>query len=154
MFFARTFFSSVSARAVSFFSRSKFLKLLFCWTSCIALTNLPYNSSRSLCVYIIEKTKNRSCLSTANILITLTKRQKKHSKLFHILNAQKCTWTGSSLFHKLIIFVGGLVLLIGAPVNYFEYHIFEKNFWTSQALGVLNVEYFYFVKPTLIHQRE
>lgn len=56
----RTFFSSVSARAESFFSKSKFLKLLFCWTSWIALTNLPYSSSRSLWVYKHDKQTNKN----------------------------------------------------------------------------------------------
>ena len=46
-----SFFSSVSARAPSFFSSNRFLKLLFCWTSCIALTNFLYSSSLSSCVW-------------------------------------------------------------------------------------------------------
>ena len=45
-----SFFSSVSARAPSFFSNKRFLKLLFCCTSWIALTNFRYNSSRSFCI--------------------------------------------------------------------------------------------------------
>lgn len=45
-----TFFSKVSAKAANFFSKSRFLKLVFCWTSWIAFTNLPYNSSLSLWV--------------------------------------------------------------------------------------------------------
>ena len=55
-----SFFSSVSARADSFFSNSRFLKLLFCCTSWIALTNLRYRSSLSSWVWknkeLFEKT--------------------------------------------------------------------------------------------------
>ena len=58
--FMRTFFSSVSAKAVSFFSSKRFLKLLFCCTSWIALTNLLYNSSRSPCV-CSKRCRNTSC---------------------------------------------------------------------------------------------
>lgn len=43
-----SFFSNISAKAPSFFSSNRFFKLLFCWTSCTALTNLLYNSSRSV----------------------------------------------------------------------------------------------------------
>lgn len=70
LFLVSTFFSSVSAKAASFFSSSKFLKLLFCWTSWMALTNLLYSSSRSLWVYK-----------------TLTK---KHSHSTHHSNNQRC----------------------------------------------------------------
>ena len=51
-----SFFSRVSASADSFFSSRRFLKLLFCWTSWMALTNLRYKSSRSSWVW-----ENKMC---------------------------------------------------------------------------------------------
>ena len=55
-----TFFSSVSASAVNFFSRMRFLKFPFCWTSWIAFTNLLYSSSLSFWV-CSNRCRNTSC---------------------------------------------------------------------------------------------
>ena len=62
-----SFFSRVSARAPSFFSNNRFLKLLFCWTSWIAFTNFLYNSSLSSWVCYIKK----SCVSYTIITLAL-----------------------------------------------------------------------------------
>ncbi len=45
-----SFFSKMSEMAPNFFSSNKFLRLLFCWTSWMALTNLLYNSSLSFLI--------------------------------------------------------------------------------------------------------